>query len=99
MILELRNWEIERKCNCGIGKLGNRFQVENFLLFFAVLLEAVKMAVNSRASRNKQSTSSLVAFPVSLVASSQKIDSSDSSSTIPILAINSLWLLALQDAR
>lgn len=82
----------------GILELGN-FGIYFCLFDLAVLFAAVKIAVNSRASDKSGSTFSLLAFFVSGMIPNQKELSSASSSTSPILATNSAWLLALQAAR
>jgi hypothetical protein len=75
--------------NFEILELGNLLPCYLILFCFAVLLAAVKIAVNSLASFNNGVTSSGFAFLVSGIISSQNTDSSASSSTTPIFATNS----------
>jgi hypothetical protein len=89
---------VQAHVNWEILELGN-WEIYFVLFDRAVLLAAVKIAVNCRDSDNKGSTFSFDAFPVSGIISNQKVVSSASSSTTPILATNSAWLLALQVAR
>ena len=61
--------------------------------------DAVVIARISFASNHSGSTSALSSMPSSIIISSQKLLSSASSSTIPILAMNSFGDLARQEAR
>src|SRR5690348_7101260 len=102
MILEFLNWEIGKLKQLNLQNFFNDgfkiskfhnvpFPISYLILFdFAVLLAAVKIAVNSLASFNKGSILILSVFFVSGNISNQKVDSSASSSTTPILEINSL---------
>ena len=86
-----------RIADCGL-RIGHGFCFP--LLFWrAVLIEATVMAVSSLDSWRSDSTLDREIRPASAMSSIQPVDSSDSSSTTPILAMNSAWLLARHAAR
>ena len=74
------------------GRFGNHFPD-------AVLPDAAMMAVRSPASCRSADSFRADMVPDSISSSSHNAVSSASSSTVPILAMNSAWLRARQQAR